>query len=113
MNLISSCYFVLIFLIYVLSQPYFFLNVVVVKVIIEGFKSYKEEVSTDPFSPKVNVVGNGFFQFLIKNCFSFISVGFYLNWLIASIYGETIPKKNTVQSNTDTSHVCFCVQAGS
>ncbi|KAJ4768644.1 Structural maintenance of chromosomes protein [Rhynchospora pubera] len=26
------------------------------KVIIEGFKSYKEEVSTDPFSPKVNVV---------------------------------------------------------
>ncbi|CAL9036907.1 unnamed protein product [Musa banksii] len=26
------------------------------KVIIEGFKSYKEEVSTDPFSPKVNCV---------------------------------------------------------
>ncbi|KAJ3670868.1 hypothetical protein LUZ60_008294 [Juncus effusus] len=26
------------------------------KIIIEGFKSYKEEISTDPFSPKVNVV---------------------------------------------------------
>ncbi|XP_072993969.1 structural maintenance of chromosomes protein 3 [Typha latifolia] len=26
------------------------------KVIIEGFKSYKEEISTDPFSPKVNCV---------------------------------------------------------
>ncbi|KAG0462697.1 hypothetical protein HPP92_021173 [Vanilla planifolia] len=26
------------------------------KVIIEGFKSYKEEVSTDPFSPKINCV---------------------------------------------------------
>ncbi|XP_020593015.1 structural maintenance of chromosomes protein 3 [Phalaenopsis equestris] len=26
------------------------------KIIIEGFKSYKEEVSTDPFSPKVNCV---------------------------------------------------------
>ncbi|WVZ64811.1 hypothetical protein U9M48_014282 [Paspalum notatum var. saurae] len=26
-------------------------------VIIEGFKSYREEISTEPFSPKVNVVG--------------------------------------------------------
>ncbi|KAJ0985643.1 hypothetical protein J5N97_003999 [Dioscorea zingiberensis] len=26
------------------------------KIVIEGFKSYKEEVSTDPFSPKVNCV---------------------------------------------------------
>jgi len=26
------------------------------KVVIEGFKSYKEEISTEPFSPKVNVV---------------------------------------------------------
>jgi hypothetical protein len=28
-----------------------------VQVIIEGFKSYREEISTEPFSPKVNVVG--------------------------------------------------------
>ncbi|RWW27900.1 hypothetical protein BHE74_00004916 [Ensete ventricosum] len=34
------------------------------RVIIEGFKSYKEEVSTDPFSPKVNCVGNAFSQLL-------------------------------------------------
>ena len=28
-----------------------------VQVIIEGFKSYREEITTEPFSPKVNVVG--------------------------------------------------------
>jgi hypothetical protein len=28
------------------------------QVVIEGFKSYREETSTEPFSPKVNVVGN-------------------------------------------------------
>jgi hypothetical protein len=27
------------------------------QVVIEGFKSYREETSTEPFSPKVNVVG--------------------------------------------------------
>lgn len=35
-----------------------FAEFVLEQVIIEGFKSYKEEVSTDPFSPKVNCVGN-------------------------------------------------------
>jgi structural maintenance of chromosome 3 (chondroitin sulfate proteoglycan 6) len=33
------------------------------KVVIEGFKSYREEISTEPFSPKVNVVGNFHFPF--------------------------------------------------
>lgn len=33
------------------------LAICLVQVIIEGFKSYKEEISTEPFSPKVNVVG--------------------------------------------------------
>lgn len=30
------------------------------QVIIEGFKSYKEQVATEPFSSKVNCVGNYF-----------------------------------------------------
>jgi hypothetical protein len=33
------------------------LAICLVQVVIEGFKSYKEEISTEPFSPKVNVVG--------------------------------------------------------
>ena len=32
--------------------PFFLLQV-----IIEGFKSYREQVATEPFSPKVNCVG--------------------------------------------------------
>jgi len=28
-----------------------------VQVILEGFKSYKEQTETEPFSPKVNTIG--------------------------------------------------------
>lgn len=31
---------------------------ILLKVVIEGFKSYKEQLATETFSPKVNCVGN-------------------------------------------------------
>lgn len=39
------------------------------QVVIEGFKSYREQVATDPFSPKVNCVGTDFLSFFGFCCF--------------------------------------------
>lgn len=33
-------------------------NACVIQVIIEGFKSYREQIATEPFSSKINCVGN-------------------------------------------------------
>jgi len=37
------------------------------KVVIEGFKSYREQIATEDFSPKVNCVGNYFIQKLLDD----------------------------------------------
>lgn len=42
------------------------------QVIIEGFRSYREQTVIEPFSPRHNVIGK-FFSFLdCKLCFNFI-----------------------------------------
>lgn len=50
------------------------------QVVIEGFKSYKEQIATEPFSPQVNCVGDGL---LLVSCFvsSFLVANFVLFWL--------------------------------
>lgn len=35
------------------------------KIVIEGFKSYREQIATEEFSPKVNCVGNNFAEKLL------------------------------------------------
>jgi hypothetical protein len=39
------------------------------KVVIEGFKSYREQIATEDFSPKVNCVGNSFIEKLLDDFF--------------------------------------------
>lgn len=46
-----------------------YLCVLFLKVVIEGFKSYREQIATEAFSPKVNCVGNSFTEKLLDAFF--------------------------------------------
>jgi hypothetical protein len=39
------------------------------KIVIEGFKSYREQIAIEDFSPKVNCVGNNFIEKLLDDFF--------------------------------------------